>query len=145
MRSAFRLSKLGAAIATLAALVAISGCERPSPTNPTPIPRTKTTPTPTPSATPSPLRISSVQPNLVSSDGGDAVVIAGAGFEQGAVVKAGDAMLTITSLSSTEITATTPPHPWAIPMDLTVTNPDGRSAILRAALGYSPPNAFVVT
>ncbi|MGD0696946.1 MAG: IPT/TIG domain-containing protein [Terriglobia bacterium] len=85
-----------------------------------------------------PPSITSVTPNSGPDGGGTIVTITGAEFQQGATVKFGSGMATnvVVSSSAQTIQATTPVQgPGTV--DVTVTNPDGRSATLKSGFTYT--------
>src|SRR6185437_1940097 len=78
-----------------------------------------------------------VNPNSGSANGGDRVLVTGAGFQSDATVAFGGvAARNITVVSSSEIDVTTPAHAAGV-VDVTVTAPGGPSAILRGAFTYA--------
>jgi hypothetical protein len=81
------------------------------------------------------LSVTSVSPASGRTSGGTKVTIAGTGFQSGATVTfGGNAATNVTVVSSTSITATTPPHA-AGTVNVTVTNPNGQRDTL--ANGYT--------
>jgi outer membrane protein assembly factor BamB len=75
-------------------------------------------------------RVTSVSPNSGTRNGGTAVTITGSGFLAGATVTFGGSSATnVSVVSSTGITATTPPHSVGS-VSVVVTNPNGQSATL---------------
>jgi len=76
------------------------------------------------------LSVTSISPTSGRTTGGTNVSIAGSGFQSGAQVSfGGNAATKVTVVSSTSITASTPPHA-AGTVNVTVTNPNGQSATL---------------
>jgi hypothetical protein len=93
---------------------------------------TYNTPPPVPAPT-----VSSVSPNSGSTQGGTNVTIAGTGFLAGAVVQFDGVNATnVTVVSSTSITATTPPHAVGA-VNVVVTNTDGQSGTLTNGFTYA--------
>ncbi len=91
---------------------------------------TYTQPPPTPAPT-----VSSVSPNSGSTQGGTNVTVTGTGFLAGAVVEFDGVRATnVSVVSSTSITATTPPHPVGV-VNVVVINADAQSGTL--ANGYT--------
>lgn len=81
--------------------------------------------------------ISSVAPSSGPTSGGTAVTISGSGFQSGATVRFGEIAATgVNTISSSTITATTPPHAQGT-VGVTVTNPDSSSATLENAFTFS--------
>jgi hypothetical protein len=75
--------------------------------------------------------ISSVTPSSGPQSGNTQVTIAGTSFVSGAKVTiGGQQAYSVAFVSSTQLTAITPPSPTSGPATLTVTNPDGSSATL---------------
>lgn len=84
-----------------------------------------------------------VSPNSGSVNGGDRVVVAGAGFQSDATVMFGGvAARDITVASSTEIDATTPAHAAGV-VDVMVTAPGAPSATLNGVFTYVAPPAAI--
>ena len=77
--------------------------------------------------------IDSIAPSTGSTSGGTNVVITGSGFQNGATVTFGGVAATNVTVSSTQITATTPAHA-AGSVNVVVLNPDGQS--------FTAPNGF---
>ena len=76
------------------------------------------------------LSVTSISPTSGSTTGGTKLTITGTGFQSGVSVTVGGSSATsVTVGSNTSITAVTPPHP-AGTVNLTVTNPNGKSATL---------------
>jgi IPT/TIG domain len=92
-----------------------------------------------------PPTIFSVSPNSGSASGGTLVTISGANF-QGSTVTFGGTPAAIISVTSTSITATTPPHA-AGAVNVIVTNSDGQTGTLTNGYTYTAvatgPIAFV--
>ncbi|HEY6888529.1 MAG TPA: IPT/TIG domain-containing protein, partial [Solirubrobacter sp.] len=85
--------------------------------------------------------ISSIDPGIVPTAGGAAVVIQGSAFASPARAFFGGVEATGTTVvSTTQIAATVPPHA-AGAVDVIVQNPDGQQATLASAISYSdaPP------
>ncbi len=104
--------------------------------------------------TPAPT-LSSIDPAEGPAAGGTTVAVTGTGFVDGATVTFGTAAsASVTVVSETQLTAVTPPLGGGPGMpartaerttvDVTVTNPDARSASLRAAFTYVAPAAAPV-
>jgi len=87
------------------------------------------------------LSISSVSPNGGATSGGTTVTLSGSNFQTGAIVMFGTRQATVTDVSSTTIHATTPLGPIDnnLAIDVTVTNPDGKSATLSNGFTYNVP------
>ena len=84
---------------------------------------------------PATLSVTSVSPTSGRTSGGTKVTITGSGFQSGAAVSfGGSAATNVKVVSTTSITATTPPHATGT-VNVTVTNPNGQSATL--ANGYT--------
>ncbi len=82
--------------------------------------------------------IASVSPATGSVLGGTRVTISGSNFTSGATVKFGGAAAAAVSVvSPTSVLASTPASSIASIVDVTVTNPDGRSATSTGAFTYS--------
>jgi hypothetical protein len=83
----------------------------------------------------------SVEPAMGSTRGGDSVVVTGSGFVFGTAVSFGEVAapsVSILDSNGTRLRVVTPPHA-AGPVDVVVTNPDGRSATLFAAYTFTAP------
>jgi len=94
------------------------------------------------------ISITSVSPNTGSTAGGTAVTISGANFQTGATVTFGGVAATnINVVNATTITASTPVGPISeqLGVDVTVTNPDGKSATQTRAFTYSVPAVTIDT
>lgn len=89
--------------------------------------------------------ITSITPIVGSIIGGTSVTIMGTGFQTGATVSFGGAAATIVTVTSTQITLTTPAHA-AGTVNVTVTNPDGSSVTQTGGYTYGlPPSILSVT
>jgi hypothetical protein len=90
--------------------------------------------------------VTSVSPSSGPTAGGTALTIGGSGFVAGATVKVGSSAATaVTVISSTTITATTPPGPASV-VSVTVTNPDGQAGTRANGFTYvAPPTVSSVT
>jgi hypothetical protein len=87
-----------------------------------------------------PLTISSVTPSNGLTLGGTSVTIAGTGFTNGATVFFGDAAASsITVVSATNITASTPAAASAGAVEVTVVNPDFEPVVLTNGFNYEAP------
>jgi hypothetical protein len=75
------------------------------------------------------LVVGGVSPGLFSTSGGTPMSVLGSGFQSGASLTIGSGAVGVSSLTSTQIGATSPPLPVGN-YDVTVTNPDGSSATL---------------
>jgi hypothetical protein len=87
----------------------------------------------------------SVSPNAGPIAGGTNITIAGNNFQNGATVRIGGVAATnVNVVSSTSITAMTPPTSTAGPVSIVVTNPDTQSGTLPALMnpGFESGNAF---
>ncbi len=89
-------------------------------------------------APPLPLALHSIDPVEGSVHGGTSVTLKGTGFEEGAFVTfIGVVAWDVTVVSSTTITATTPPSPiGSYVADVRVINPDGKGSSLLEAFAY---------
>jgi hypothetical protein len=88
-----------------------------------------------------PPTISSISPNSGSTTGSTSVTISGAAFQNGLAVTIGSASASnVTVVSSTSLSATTPPG-TAGAANVTVTNPNGQTATLSGGYTYvqAPP------
>jgi hypothetical protein len=88
-----------------------------------------------------PPALATVTPSIASTAGGTAIQLQGQGFSTAGEVKVmfGNASATqVTVKSGTEIIAIAPPYGWG-PVDLQVTNADGQSALVKAAITYVVP------
>ncbi len=87
-----------------------------------------------------PLTISSVTPSNGITTGGTSVAIAGTGFTNGATVFFGDAAATsVTVVSATNITASTPQAATPGAVDVTIVNPDFEPVVLTNGFTYEAP------
>ncbi|MCI0341791.1 MAG: IPT/TIG domain-containing protein [Planctomycetales bacterium] len=82
--------------------------------------------------------LASIAPTSGPSSGGTVVTLSGTNFYAGATVTIGGAAATVTSLSSTQIVATTGAGPVG-PGNVVVTNLDGQSATLTNGFTYMGP------
>ncbi|MBB5035561.1 beta strand repeat-containing protein [Prosthecobacter vanneervenii] len=90
--------------------------------------------------------VSSVSPASGTVNGGTSVVITGTGFTSDAVVKFGGVTATITSVSGTSITCTTPTGGGAGPASVQVTTPGGtNTANTLYSYVLTPPTVASVT
>ena len=87
----------------------------------------------------SPPGLSEVEPRAGSRKGGDAVILRGSNFANGAEVKIGGVRAGFVSvLNATTISANTGARsPGTV--DVTVVNPDGQTAVLANAYTYTIP------
>lgn len=88
------------------------------------------------------ISITAVSPNTGTTAGGTSVTISGAAFQPGATVTFGALPATnVTVVNATTITATTPlgPATEQLKVDVTVKNPDGKSATQQQAFTYTVP------
>src|SRR5262249_27301462 len=84
-----------------------------------------------------PITVTGVAPNNGSANGGTAVTITGTNFVSGATVMFGGVAATSVSVvSATQITATTPAHS-AGAVDVQITNPTGQAAVAASAFTYN--------
>jgi len=80
--------------------------------------------------------VTQVTPNQGPENGGTTVTITGDNFTDGATVRFGNELAPYTAwVSSTELTALTPPHAIGL-VDVTVTNPNGTSGTLTDGYEY---------
>ncbi len=77
--------------------------------------------------------VQTVSPTSGTASGGTTVTITGSGFTQGAAVRFGGMSAVTTFVSSTTLTAVTPPHDMGF-VDVEVTNGDGTTAVLHGRL-----------
>jgi IPT/TIG domain len=85
---------------------------------------------------PIPPTISSISPTSGPTGGGTVVTIDGTNFQNGATVRFGQVAATNTKFnSSTQLEATTPVESAGL-VDITVTNPDGQSAVAMGAFTF---------
>jgi hypothetical protein len=85
-----------------------------------------------------PLTITSVTPSSGPTAGGTSVTITGTGFDPAADVTFDTQAVTVVNRADNAITVTTPPHA-AGAVDVTVTNPTGRSMTATSAFTYIAP------
>jgi len=94
--------------------------------------------TPNPPSNPAP-GVASITPNTGTTSGGTSVTITGTGFLTGATVSLGGTPATsVTLVSSTSITATTPAHA-AGAVNVMVVNTDAQSGTLSGGFTYAAP------
>jgi hypothetical protein len=90
-----------------------------------------------------------VSPNTGSTAGGTMVTINGSNFVSGATVSFGSTAASTTFVSSTQLTAITPPASTAGPVSVRVQNPDLQFATLANGFTYAqatlPPPQFALT
>jgi heme/copper-type cytochrome/quinol oxidase subunit 2 len=91
-----------------------------------------------------PVSVASVSPSSGSNAGGTAITISGSNFDSGATVLIGSLSASnVNVVNANSITATTPPGPFdfsgSASRDVTVTNPDGRTATLTNGFSYTLP------
>jgi IPT/TIG domain-containing protein len=92
------------------------------------------------------LSITAVSPNTGSTTGGTAVTITGSNFQSGATVTFGALPATeVAFVNSTTLTAKTPMGPVTqqLSVDVTVKNPDAKSATSTGAFTYTVPSPTV--
>lgn len=91
--------------------------------------------------------ISAISPTLMYNHIANTLTVTGANFLPGAVVKVGTQTLTTTYLSATQLQATVPAGLAVAIYDVTVTNPDAKSAVLPNSLHIEnpPPTITEVT
>ena len=80
--------------------------------------------------------ISSVSPTSGTTSGGTSVTISGAGFVAGATVLFGSTAGTVTAITATSITVTTPAHAAGV-VNVVVKDPSGQSATLANSFTYA--------
>ncbi len=86
-----------------------------------------------------PPQLTSVSPASGSTTGGTTINISGDNFLKGATARLGGAIASSTTvLNSSSISALTPSHAPGV-VDVSVTNPDGQTALLVGAYTYLPP------
>jgi hypothetical protein len=85
--------------------------------------------------------VTAVRPNIGSTGGGSSIQLFGNGMRLGLTVTFGDVKVTSRTDTTAGIFLETPAH-VAGPVDLVVTNPDGRSQRLAAAYTYVSPESF---
>ena len=85
--------------------------------------------------------VTSITPDRGIFSGGTSISISGSGFVLGAVVDMEGNACTVVALTSTDITCVSPANTIGAVVDVTVTNPNNQSGILRNAFTYmnSPP------
>ena len=81
--------------------------------------------------------LSSVSPTSGTTSGGTSVTISGAGFVAGATVLFGSTAGTVTAITATSITVTTPAHAAGV-VNVVVKDPSGQSATLANSFTYAP-------
>lgn len=94
------------------------------------------------------LAINSVSPNIGPTSGGTQVTLSGANFQSGATVTFGtQPAASVTIVDANTITATTPLGPTneQLAVDVTVTNPDGKTATVQHGFTYSVPAASIAS
>jgi IPT/TIG domain len=116
-----------AGLLLLTLTAALSGCNSPTFSGPTPVPPLPADTMPT---------VTAVYPPLGSTVGATPVLIVGTGFRPGAIVTIGAEATSVILVHSTTITAATAAHPGAI-VDVVVTNPGGASGRLDGAFIYA--------
>ncbi len=79
--------------------------------------------------------LSAVSPVAGSTAGGTVVGLAGSGFKPGAVIFFGGRLASAVTVQGTAASATTPPGAPGV-VDVAITNPDGRSSVLRRGYNY---------
>jgi hypothetical protein len=90
--------------------------------------------------------INSVSPNTGSATGGTVLTITGTNFAAGAKVTLGNSVATsVTLVSDTTITATTPANAAGGRVDLTVSNTDGQSGTMSPGFIYMLPTPKVAS
>jgi IPT/TIG domain len=82
--------------------------------------------------------VTAISPVSGTTSGGTAVTISGTNFQTGATVTIGGLAATVTAVSATSISATTPAHS-AGAVDVTVTNSDSTTATLANGYTYVAP------
>jgi hypothetical protein len=78
---------------------------------------------------------------MVSTHGGTAVTITGSGFQTGATVTLGEIRHNRECREHTTIRVTTSPHDPG-PVEISVTNPDGRAVTFTGGYSYALPQSF---
>ncbi|WP_234414246.1 IPT/TIG domain-containing protein [Paenibacillus sp. CAA11] len=99
---------------------------------------------PPPPPPPAPV-ITTVAPDHGLVTGGTSVVITGSNFVSGVKVKLKDQELATTFVSSTQLKITTPAWNSAEVVNVSVTNPDGQTAIKEKGYTFETPPAPVIT
>ncbi|HET9551326.1 MAG TPA: IPT/TIG domain-containing protein [Anaeromyxobacteraceae bacterium] len=82
-----------------------------------------------------PPQLTGIKPGFGDPAGGTAITLTGTGFAPGVTVTFGGAAATVGAVTATSIAVTTPAHA-AGAADVTVTNPDGKSATRAAGFQY---------
>jgi hypothetical protein len=90
------------------------------------------------------VRPTSINPNIGPAIGGTPVTITGSGFQAGATVTFGGNAATVTSVTSSQILATTPPHAPG-PVDVVIVNPDLEQGRLLGGFTYTSCGATAPT
>lgn len=101
----------------------------------------------TSAASSSPPGATVISPDTGSASGGTGVTISGKNLQAGATVTFGGAAATsVNVVSSSQMTAVTPPHSTGS-VDVVVTNPNGKSATISAGFGYggAAPTASAIS
>lgn len=95
------------------------------------------------------LSISSITPATGPTSGGINLQVTGEGFQPNATLMIGGRIAPIITMASTAIFARLPPgpanEPVALPVDVTVTNPDGTTATKSRAFTYFVPDLAVTS
>jgi hypothetical protein len=138
-----RLEALGAITASVALVLAVTGCDDGDDDEPVVkasggvviVPGGGGTPPAPPGSTPA---ITAVTPASGASAGGNLLQIAGINFGTGAAVRVGTQPAAVISQTSTLLTAVLPPAPPGVtgPLDVSVTNPNTRSGSLAGGYTY---------
>jgi hypothetical protein len=84
-----------------------------------------------------PLAISSVTPNSGPAAGGTPVTISGSGFQAGSIARFGDAVCASAIVTVPDTITCNTPFASPVPVDVTVTNPDGQFAVLVNGYEYT--------
>lgn len=88
------------------------------------------------------LQVVSVSPDVVGVGRAATVVVLGAGFQQGAMVRLGDLPATgVTHRNGNQLQVSVPAMPAGV-YDVAVMNPDANEGVLRAGLSVRDPSAF---
>ncbi|MBI5066834.1 MAG: IPT/TIG domain-containing protein [Deltaproteobacteria bacterium] len=91
---------------------------------------------------PPPPAIAGISPASGPSAGGNAVLLTGSGFQQGATVAFGGAPALVGAVAAGSLSVTAPAHA-AGAVDVSVRNPDGQATLLAAGYAYvAPPPAL---
>ena len=85
--------------------------------------------------------VTSIAPNVVTTEGEGWATITGTGFESGARVTVGGRVVTSLVERPTGVTFWTVAHAPG-PVDVVVINPGGLTSLLAAGLSYAPPGSF---